>query len=93
MPYGTTSGVRPPSPRRSAVRQQLAFADPFERLPRAPARRDHAILVVEHDDRLAALLDDHPAAQRVAFHAAVLTDARSPPRYHSFTHRQRNRAA
>ena len=75
------------------LRQQLAFADPFERLPRAPARRDHAILVVEHDHRLAALLDDHPAAQRVALHVAVVTDGRSPPRYHSFTHRQRGRAA
>ena len=73
--------------------QRLAFADAVERLAGAPAGGEDAILVVEHDDRLAALLDQHPAAQRVSVHAAVLTEGRSPSRYHSFTPRPRVWAA
>ena len=42
------------------------------RLPRPPAREEHAVVVVEDDDRLPALLDEH-ARPRIA--SASISDA------------------
>ena len=57
------------------VRDALALAQAVDRLPRAAARADHAVGVVEHDDGLAALLEERAPARRVAVHPhVVLTD-------------------
>ena len=62
--------------REQPVRDPPALLEPRDRLARPPARRDHAVVVVEHDDGLAALFEEHPAAGRVGVHAhGVLTDA------------------
>jgi hypothetical protein len=61
--------------REEAVGDLRALLEPLDRLARTTAAGDHAIFRVEHDDGLAALLEEHPAAGRVAVHAhAVLTD-------------------
>ena len=63
-------------PRQQPVGEPLALREPVDGLARPPARRDHAVLVVEHDDGLAALLEQNPATGGVGVHAhAVLTDA------------------
>ena len=46
-------------------RKGLTLPQPVDRLARATARVEHAIGVVEHDDRLPALLDEHPPPGRV----------------------------
>ena len=46
-------------------RERLSFTQTVDRLARAPARVQHTIRVVEHDDRLPALLDEHPSPRRV----------------------------
>ena len=66
----------PASPERSPSGSLSPSAQPLDRLARAPARAEHAVVVVEHDDRLAALLEQHPAPGGVGVHAhGVLTDA------------------
>ena len=45
-------------------RQRLALAETVHGLPRAAAGVQHTVGVVEDHDRLAALLDEHPAANR-----------------------------
>ena len=57
--------------REQPLGHRLAFADPFDRLPRAAAGGEHATLVVEHDDRLAALLDQHAGSLGVDVHLAA----------------------
>ena len=57
--------MTPRSPVRRSGGSALALAKAVDRLPSAPARVEHAIGVVEHDDRLAALLDEHPSPDRV----------------------------
>ncbi len=42
-------------------------------LARAPAREEDAVVVVEDDDRLAALLDECPPANRLGVHRQLLT--------------------
>ena len=73
---------------RPLVREQLGaqllpFAD-AERLPRAAAGGDDDPARVEHDDRLAALLEQHLAAHGVWIHHSVTTPSPldSPPRLH-----------
>ena len=62
--------------REQAVGDLLALLQPLDRLARAAAAGDHAVLGVEDDDRLAALLEQHPAPRRVGVHPhTVLTDA------------------
>ena len=62
--------------RQEAVRELLALRQALDRLARAAAGREHAIVLVEHDDRLAALLEQHPPPRGVGVHAhGVLTDA------------------
>ena len=51
--------------RQEVCRERLALTQAVDRLARAPARVEHAIRVVEHDDRLAALLDEHSPPDRV----------------------------
>ena len=46
-------------------RERLALAEAVHCLPRAPAREQDTIGVVENDDRLAALLDERPPPDRV----------------------------
>ena len=59
-----------------AVGQLHALLEALDRLPCAAAGREDAVLVVEDDDRLAALLEQHPAPRGVGVHAhRVLTDA------------------
>ncbi len=54
---------RPPVPSgQKLVRHQLALAHLLVRLARTTAGGDDAVLVVEDDDRFAALLDEHPSA-------------------------------
>ena len=61
--------------REQALRDLLALLQPLDRLARAAAAGDHAILGVEDDHRLAALLEEHPASRRVGVHPhIVLTD-------------------
>ncbi len=61
--------------REDPVRKPLALREPGERLPSPPAGGDHAIVRVEHDHRLAALLEQHPAPGGVGVHAdAVVTE-------------------
>ena len=57
--------MTPRSPRQEIRRQGLALAQAVDRLPRPAARKQDAIRVVEDDDRLAALLDEHPPPGRV----------------------------
>ena len=45
-----------------ALGQRRALLQPFERLARPPARRHDAAVLVEHDDDLPALLDQHGRA-------------------------------
>ena len=51
--------MTPRSPVRRSDGSALALADAVDGLPRAPAREQHAVGLVEDDDRLAALLDEH----------------------------------
>ncbi len=57
-------------------RKSLALAHAVDRLARPAAREQDAVVVVEDDDRLAALLDERPAPDRVgvASRHAVLTE-------------------
>ena len=58
------------------VGDALSLAQAVDRLARPAARADHAVGVVEHDDGLAALLEERAPPRRVAVHPhVVLTDA------------------
>ena len=58
------------------VGDRRPLPEAVDRLSRASARADHPVGLVEHDDGLAALLEQHPAAFGVGVHAhGVLTDA------------------
>ena len=46
-------------------RKMLTLPQPVDRLAGAPARVEDPVRVVEHDDRLPALLDEHPPPDRV----------------------------
>ena len=43
------------------LRQPLALGEPLHGLARTPARRHDAVVLVQHDHHLAALLDEHTA--------------------------------
>jgi hypothetical protein len=59
-----------------AVRYLPALLEALDRLACAAAGRKHAVLGVEHDDGLPALLEQYPAPRGVGVHAhGVLTDA------------------
>jgi DNA-binding response OmpR family regulator len=63
--------------------QLLAFAD-TERLPRPPAGGDDDPVRIEHDDRLAAFLEQHLPADGIWIHHSVTTPSPldSPSRLH-----------
>ena len=46
-------------------REGLPLPEAVDRLPRPAARMEHAVGVIQDDDRLAALLDEHPPPDRV----------------------------
>ena len=54
--------------REEALRDPVTLAQAVDRLPRSTARIEHAVVVVEHDDRLAALLEQHASACGVRVH-------------------------
>jgi hypothetical protein len=59
-----------------AVRQLPTLLEPLDRLAGATAGREHPIVAVQDDHRLAALLEQHPGPRGVGVHAhGVLTDA------------------
>ena len=49
-------------------RQPVAFANSVDALARAPAREQHALVVVEDDDRFAALLHERARPYGVRVH-------------------------
>ena len=51
--------------RQQVGRERLALAQPVDRLASPPTREQHAIRIVEDDDRLTALLDECPPSDRV----------------------------
>ena len=51
--------------RQQIRREGLALDDAVDRLARAAAREQHAVVVVEDHDRLSALLDERPSPDRV----------------------------
>ena len=57
--------MTPRSPESRSAGKRLALAEAVDRLARTAAREQDAVGVVEHDDGLAALLDEHPAPDRV----------------------------
>ena len=67
------------------LRERRAFLEPFERLAGPAARGEDAPRVVQHDDDLAALLDEHVGAFRVhpRDRCGLLLPAESL--HHSFT--------
>jgi len=60
--------VGDPENRLALGKALLDRAHALDRLPRAPAREDDPVRVVEDDDGLPALLDDHPSPYRVRVH-------------------------
>ena len=67
--------MTPRSPVNSSGGNALALPDAVDRLARAPAREEDAIVRVEHDDRLPALVDERAAPDRVRIHRSqVLTE-------------------
>ena len=50
-------------------RQLVPFADPLDALARPVAREQDPVRLVEHDDGLPALLDEHAAANRLGVHS------------------------
>jgi hypothetical protein len=72
-------GDRDRTPAAQEVRRQrVAFADSLERLARAAARDENAPLLVQHEDDLAALLDEHPASLGVELELRGATPLLAP---------------
>ena len=57
--------------RKQARGEALALADAFDALPSPPAGEQDAVLLVEHNHCLAALLDQGAAANGVGVHPSA----------------------
>jgi hypothetical protein len=84
----------PGLPGEERLREAGTLPHAVDRLPRAPTGGQHAPLVVEDDDSLAALLDEDPAPLRLGVHRRRCTGslragggggAASPSGYHPAT--------